>query len=81
MLSRETLVEFLTTELAIEEAELTEHTQLFSSGMIDSFALVTLIAFIESQCGIEITPADVTLENLDTIAGVLAMAGRAGRAA
>ncbi len=47
-------------------------TTLFSDGTIDSVGLIALVGFIERTCNIEVGPADVTLENFDTIARVLA---------
>jgi acyl carrier protein len=47
-------------------------TPLFSDGTIDSVGLIALIGFIERTCGIEVGPADVTLDNFDTIERMLA---------
>lgn len=41
-------------------------TALFSSGALDSVAMVNLIAFVEEQTGIEIRADEVTLDNFDT---------------
>jgi acyl carrier protein len=42
-------------------------TPLFSEGTVDSVGLIALINFVEHESGIEVGPADVTLENFDTI--------------
>lgn len=47
-------------------------TELFSSGLLDSVSMVGLITFIEERSGATIPPADVTLENFDTIARIVA---------
>lgn len=42
-------------------------TALFSDGTVDSVGLIALINFVEQESGVEVGPADVTLENFDTI--------------
>lgn len=39
---------------------------LFSSGLLDSVAMLDLIVFVEGVAGVEIRPEDVTLDNFDT---------------
>lgn len=46
-------------------------TALFSDGAIDSVGLIALINFVEQASGIEVGPADVTLENFDSISKIL----------
>ncbi len=70
-LSSEDLKKFLSEELGVDTADVEDSSELFSSGVIDSTALVLLIAFIEESCGFELSPMDVTLENLDTIDRIL----------
>lgn len=41
-------------------------TPLFSSGALDSIAMISLIAFVEQELDIEIRADEVTLENFDT---------------
>lgn len=40
---------------------------LFSSGVLDSFALVDFVALIEDECGIKIPDSDVNPGNFQTI--------------
>ncbi|MET0251544.1 MAG: acyl carrier protein [Novosphingobium sp.] len=47
---------------------------LFSSGALDSVAMLDLIMFIEEESGIEIRPDEVTLENFDTPGRILRFA-------
>jgi acyl carrier protein len=75
-LDRSTLVAFLADELKLEMGEIEDKTPLFSSGIIDSFMLVSMMQFVEKQGGFRIPPGDVTLDNLDTIERILAYAGR-----
>jgi acyl carrier protein len=63
------------TTFSLPSAEVQEETCLFSSGLLDSFHLVELIAVLEKSSGRKIRAGDVNLENLDTpgrITGFLA---------
>lgn len=64
--------DYLQSELGVDMADVTDDTELFSSGMIDSFSLVTLIGFLEQEGGFQMNPMDVSLDNLDTINRMLA---------
>jgi acyl carrier protein len=48
------------------DGEVDADTPLFSSGALDSIAMISLIAFVEQEVGIEIRADEVTLENFDT---------------
>ena len=50
---------------------------LFKTGVLDSFALVTVISFVESHLGEEVPPADLTFDNFDTIASICGYVERA----
>ncbi|MCD1627361.1 acyl carrier protein [Seohaeicola saemankumensis] len=65
-LTTDELHTFLTTELGLED-DVTAETELFSTGMLDSVAMMNIIGFIEEKSGIDVRPADVTLDNFDTM--------------
>lgn len=65
-ISTEDLIAFLADALGIAD-DLGPDTELFSSGLLDSVAMMNIIAFIEDRAGIDIRPADVTLDNFDTV--------------
>lgn len=73
-LSVESIATFLSEALSVE-GPLDAETELFSSGLLDSVAMVNLIAHIEDQARIEVRASDVTLDNFDTIARILAYVG------
>ena len=75
--TRDKLLEFFRTDLAIDTGEITDDTQLFSSGIVDSFALVSILTFVETEAKIRIAPADVNLANFDTIESTLSFVQRA----
>ena len=45
--------------------------KLFSTGIIDSFAMIDLIMFLESKIGRRIPPKDITLDNFDRLGDIL----------
>ena len=66
----EELLDYLRTDHAITDID--AEAELFSSGLLDSVAMMGIIAWIEDQGGIDVRPADVTLENFDTVARIVA---------
>ena len=75
-LSKDDILEFLETDLGVDIGELDVDTPLFSSQLVDSFALVTLMMFLEREAGIRIAPADLNLDNMDSIGRMLAYVSR-----
>jgi acyl carrier protein len=73
-LSRDRLFAYLTEQLDVDARALADETPLFSSSLLDSFKMVDLILFIESEAGVTLGPLDVTLDNLDSISRILACA-------
>lgn len=46
---------------------LDDDTGLFSGGLIDSLNVLALVSFVEAEIGREIPPAEITIENFDSI--------------
>ena len=69
-LTYQNLRDFLVEELALDASQIKPDTLLFSSGLVDSFALVTLMTHIENETGHMISPGDVKLENFDSLARI-----------
>lgn len=70
--TREQLLKFLSTKKTRTDlSKVDDETELFSSGLIDSFAMIDLMTWLEKQTGKRINPADVGFENLDTIGRIL----------
>ena len=62
------------SDLGLALGGVSDDTPIFSSGLLDSFSLVDLIAFVERETGRRMKTADVHLDNLDTIDRILAYA-------
>jgi len=75
-LTANNLVEYLRDDLGVDTDDIETATPLFSSGVIDSFALVQLITFLEERCHVRLDAADVSLENFDSIERILALVER-----
>jgi acyl carrier protein len=70
------IYEILENDVGIDASEIGREDLLFSSRIIDSFALVTLIMEIERRAGIRVAPDDVNLTNFDSIERMVAYVGR-----
>jgi len=69
-LTEQQLIAFLKDTLQLEE-QIEADTELFSTGLLDSVAMMNMIAFVEETTRSEIHPADVTLENFDTVGRIV----------
>jgi acyl carrier protein len=76
MIDEARLREILEDELGCDLTGVRADTLLFSSGIVDSFALVTLMMTLEKEAGFRVNPGDVVLENFDSIDRILAYVSR-----
>jgi acyl carrier protein len=58
---------FICSELGYEPGEIGSDTLLFSTGMVDSFTFVGMIALLETELGTRLDPRSITVENFDSI--------------
>ncbi len=72
-LSEQQIIGHLREALHVE-GDLDGETRLFSTGELDSVAMMNLIAFVEETARIEVRPQDVTLDNFDTPARIVRFA-------
>lgn len=70
-ISFESLRTFLVEELAVENDQIGPDTLLFSTGLVDSFSLVSFLTYIENEAGVQIPPSDINLTNFDNINSIL----------
>jgi acyl carrier protein len=62
--------EYLDEEDA-ESMELDENTPLISSGIVDSFSMVSLKRFLEKKCSVSIPDDQATPEAFDTVSRII----------
>ena len=71
------LKKFIVKKFFIEDnSDFQNSTALFSSGLLDSFNLIDLVSFIETEADIRIGPFDMSLENLDSIDKIVEFVNR-----
>lgn len=63
--STENIIELLNDDLNLGAGEVSNDTVLFSSGLLDSFSMITLVVALEKKFGIKVRATDLTLENFD----------------
>ncbi|MDD2230931.1 MAG: acyl carrier protein [Candidatus Cloacimonetes bacterium] len=64
----EKLIEFIIDEFLDDpDTDITQDTKLISSGLIDSFSLVSLQTYIEKEFGKKIPAPRITAESFDTV--------------
>ncbi|HML42748.1 MAG: acyl carrier protein [Hyphomicrobium zavarzinii] len=67
------LLSFLKDTLNVD-GDVSLESELFSSGALDSVAMLQLITFVEETAGVRVRPEDVTLENFDSAQRILRFA-------
>ena len=67
--------EYLDEEDA-EEIKLDENTPLISSGIVDSFSMVSLKRFIEKKYNVSIADDQATPQAFDTVKSIIALVDR-----
>ena len=66
------LIEFIRHEFLTDpDTVITPDSKLISSGLIDSFSLVSLLAYIEKEFGKKIPPPKVTAQSCDTVRQII----------
>lgn len=63
----ETLMTKLASDFLLDKsAALAADTELLMSGLLDSLAVVALVAWLEDETGHHIDPLDIVIENFET---------------
>jgi acyl carrier protein len=61
------LLAFIADDVALEEGGIEGSTDLLLTGMVDSLGVVLIVEWIERTLGRTIDPAEVVLENFQTV--------------
>ncbi len=63
--------EFIKKELAVGlSRDIDPDEDLFTSGILDSLAILQLVMFIEEQFGVEVPDGDVVFENFHSVTAI-----------
>jgi len=77
---KETIIEYIKKEyLDEDEADdmtLDENTPLISSGIVDSFSMVSLKRFLEKTYGVMLPDEEATPQAFDTVTSIIALVNR-----
>ncbi len=77
---KEMILEYIKNEYLdedeAEEMNLDENTPLISSGIVDSFSMVSLKRFLEKKNGIVIPDDEATPQAFDTVTSIMALVNR-----
>jgi acyl carrier protein len=67
----ETVRKFITENFYIaDKSSLKDDASLLDKGIVDSTGVLEVVAFLESEFGIQVDDAEILPENLDTIARI-----------
>ncbi len=55
--------------------EVTEETDLFSEGILDSMGIISLLSYLKEEYGLSFSPDDMRFENFQTIDRILVWIG------
>lgn len=61
------ITEYIKLNFLKSEGSIDGSVSLFERQVIDSFGLIELIAFIEKEFSVRLSPSDVAIENFDSI--------------
>jgi acyl carrier protein len=71
---KDIVMEFIYKEfIEIEDTRITYDTPLITSGLIDSFSMVSLLVFLENKFKVKIPPAKATPDSFDSINKITAL--------
>jgi acyl carrier protein len=77
---KEMILEYIKNEYLdedeVEETQLDENTPLISSGIVDSFSMVSLKRFLEKKYSISIPDEEATPQAFDTVGNIIQLVNR-----
>jgi acyl carrier protein len=72
------LLKFVREEVAVTDIDLQGDTDLLLTGAVDSLGVIRITQWLEDVGGIDVDPAEVTLENFQTVDRMIAYASTRG---
>ncbi|MBN2080846.1 acyl carrier protein [bacterium] len=71
---REQIIEFIYDEYVEDDSmKIEDDTPLISSGLVDSFSMVSLKMFLEEEYSIQMTDEEASTEAFDTVKRIMAL--------
>lgn len=73
----QSLCEFIDAEVSMDpDTPVQEGTDLLTTGLVDSLGAMEIVHWLEETEGVEIDPVDITIENFQTVAQIIALVDR-----
>ena len=70
-ITREDLIRHCVDRCGLDAESIDDRTLLFTSGLLDSFNLLTLVDLVEREIGDKLRISEITLDNFDSIERIL----------
>ncbi|TVZ41772.1 acyl carrier protein [Alteromonadaceae bacterium 2753L.S.0a.02] len=65
--TKQRIKSFLSQETDVDLETVGDEEALFTSGLIDSYSLIELLSFLESELGFEVDFGELNVDDFDTI--------------
>jgi len=72
MSQSEALIRFIQDEIVVDDIDVEANTDLLLSGAVDSLGVIRITHWMEEATGMSVDPGDVTLENFQSVAKMVA---------
>ena len=73
---REKIIQFIYDEYVDDGTEVDDNTPLISSGLVDSFSMVSLKLYLEQEFEIEIDDDEASTEEFETVSRIQSLVSR-----
>lgn len=74
---REKVMQFIRDEFVEDESmQIADDTSLIGSGLVDSFSMVSLKAYLEDEYGIQLSDDEATTRAFDNVNNIVALVTR-----
>jgi len=75
---KEVILDYIREEYLDEDSgiEIDENTKLISSGLVDSFSMVSLLMFLRQKYKANIPDEEATAEVFDTVSGIIELVNK-----
>jgi acyl carrier protein len=70
-IAKKDLLDFIAEYFQLDRDYLERDLPLFSSSLLDSTSMITLVSFLEEKTGLTVDANDLTLDNFDTVSAIL----------
>jgi acyl carrier protein len=70
-IAKKDLLDFIAEYFQLDRNYLERDLPLFSSSLLDSTSMITLVSFLEEKTGLTVDTDDLTLDNFDTVSAIL----------